>query len=111
MEKMTFTPASELYDEVWGPIGTPARDAVEERIKEEADACFLGETIKKERVRQSLTQEQLGERVGVNRAQICNMEDGKGDMTISVLSRVFRALGIPSGTLDLGVDGGRVALW
>ena len=35
MAKMNLTPLSELVDEVWGPIGTPERDAMEAKLKEE----------------------------------------------------------------------------
>ena len=38
MAKMNFTPADDLVDEVWGKIGTPERDAMETRLKEEVRA-------------------------------------------------------------------------
>lgn len=110
MAKMNFTPADDLVDEVWGKVGTPERDEMEARLKEEVDAYLVGEAIKKARLKQNLTQEELGERVGVKRSQICKLESGKSSMTISTMSRVFRALGIASATLDLGI-GGKVALW
>lgn len=31
---MNFTPADEFIDEVWGKIGTPERDKMEEQVKE-----------------------------------------------------------------------------
>lgn len=110
MAKMNFTPADDLVDEVWGKVGTPERDEMEAQLKEEVDAYLVGEAIKKARLKQNLTQEELGERVGVKRSQICKLESGKSSMTISTMSRVFRALGIASATLDLGI-GGKVALW
>lgn len=110
MAKMNFTPADELVDEVWGPIGTPERDAMEAQLKEEIQAYFVGEAIKNARLKQNLTQEELGERVGVKRSQICKLENGKCSITLSTMSRVFKALGIATATLDLGI-GGKVALW
>lgn len=107
---MNFTPADDLVDEVWGKVGTPERDAMEARLKEELQAYHIGEAIKEERLRQHLTQEELGERIGVKRSQICKLESGKSSITLSTMSRVFKALGIGSATLDLGV-GGKVALW
>ncbi len=107
---MNFTPADELVDEVWGPIGTPERDAMEAQLKEEIQAYFVGEAIKNARLKQHLTQEELGERIGVKRSQICKIESGKCSITLSTMSRVFRALGIATATLDLGASG-RVALW
>ena len=110
MTKMNFTPADDYIDEVWGPTGTPERDAMEAQLKEEVHAYFVGEAIKKARQRQHLTQAELGEKIGVKRSQICKLENGRYSPTLSTISRVFQALGIGSATLDLGV-GGKVALW
>lgn len=110
MAKMNFTPADEMKDELWGPIGTPERDAMEAQLKEDIQAYFVGEAIKKARLKQNLTQEELGEKVGVKRSQICKLENGKSSITLSTMSRVFQALGIATATLDLGMAG-KVALW
>ena len=110
MAKMNLTPLSVLVDEAWGPIGTPERDAMEARLKEELQAYHIGETIKAERIKQNLTQEELGEKVGVKKSQISKLEKGKCVITLPTMSRVFMALGITSATLDLGVAG-KVALW
>ena len=107
---MNFTPADELIDDVWGKVGTPERDAMEAQLKEDVQAYFVGEAIKKARLKQNLTQEELGERIGVKRSQICKLESGKSPITLSTMSRVFKALGIATATLDLGVAG-KVALW
>lgn len=111
MAKMNLTPASQIVDEVWGKIGTPERDAMEAQLKEELHNYYVGEAIKKARLAQHLTQQQLGERVGVQRAQISRLEKGKSVITLPTIRRVFRALGIESGTLRLGATGGEVALW
>lgn len=108
---MNLTPSSELVDEVWGKIGTPERDEMEIQLKEELHDYFVGEAIKKARQAQHLTQEQLGERIGVQRAQISRLEKGKSVITLPTMRRVFRALGIESGTLELGTTGGKIALW
>lgn len=110
MARLNLTPASELVDEVWGEIGTPERDGMEVRLKEELNAYFVGEAIKKARQAQNLTQEELGRRIGVQRAQISRLENGKSVITLPTMSRVFRALGINSGVLELGTLG-KVALW
>lgn len=107
---MNLTPASELVDEVLGKIGTPERDEMEAQLKEELNAYFIGEAIKKARQAKNLTQEELGERIGVQRAQISRLEKGKSVITLPTMSRVFRALGIKSGILDLGTLG-KVTLW
>ncbi len=110
MARMNLTPASELVDEVWGRVGTPERDEMEAQLKEKLNAYFIGEAIKRARLAQNLTQEELGERIGVQRAQISRLEKGKSVITLPTMSRVFRALGIKSGILDLGIIG-KVALW
>lgn len=61
MKQMNLTPLSEIVDDVWGKKGTPERDAMEVQLKEDLQAYFIGEAIKAERLRQNLTQEELGE--------------------------------------------------
>lgn len=110
MGKMKLTPLSQITDEVFGPIGTPERDEMEAQLKADLNAYLLGETIKKAREAQNLSQEELGERIGVQRSQICRLEKGRTFASIPTLSRVFTALGITSASLDLG-SLGKVALW
>lgn len=107
---MNLTPLSTVVDEVWGEKGTPKRDTMEEQLKGEVNSYYLGEAIRKARLAQNLTQDELGKRVGVQRSQICRLESGRTNITIPVMSRVFQALGIASATLDLGVAG-KIALW
>ena len=73
-------------------------------------AYIVGEAIRKARLAQNLTQEQLGERIGVQRAQISKLEKGTSVITLPTMSRVFQALGIATATLDLGIAG-KIALW
>lgn len=107
---MKFRKADALIDDVWGKVGTPERDAMEAQLKEEVNTYFVGEAIKKARIQHNLTQEELGEKIGVKRSQICKLENGRCSPTLSTMSRVFRALGFNTATLDLGI-GGKVALW
>lgn len=110
MAQMKFRKADALIDDVWGKVGTPERDAMEAQLKEEVNTYFVGEAIKKARIQHNLTQEELGEKIGVKRSQICKLENGRCSPTLSTMSRVFRALGFNTATLDLGI-GGKVALW
>lgn len=64
---------------------------------------------KKARIEQHLTQEELGERVGVKRAQISRLERVYS-ITIPTMRRVFKTLGVATATIDLGIAG-KVALW
>ena len=99
----------EVFDKALGPIGTKDRDEHERRVAEAVHAYRIGEAIKKARLQQNLTQEQLGERIGVQRAQISRIEKGYS-ISIPTMSRVFQALGVTTATLDLGAVG-KVALW
>lgn len=112
MEKvgdMKLYSLDEVKDELIGKLGTPERDEHERKVDEALHAYRIGEAIKKARLQQNLTQEELGERVGVQKAQISRMERGYS-ISIPSMGRVFKALGITTATLDLGI-GGKVALW
>lgn len=110
MEQFKLIPADEMKDKLWGKPGTPERDAMEAQLQEDVHAYMVGEAIRKARQEQHLTQEELGERIGVQRAQISRLEKGKSVITLPTMSRVFKALGIDTGVLDLG-SAGKVALW
>ena len=110
MAKMDLTPLSVGVDEVWGEKGTPERDAMEARLKEDLQAYYIGEAIKAERLKQHLTQEELGAKIGVKKSQISKLESGKCIITLPTMSKVFKALGFGSASLDLGI-GGKVTLW
>ena len=99
----------EVTDELVGKKGTPVRDDFDRKVEDALHAYRIGEAIKAERLRQNLTQEELGERIGVQKAQISRMERGYS-ISIPTMSRVFKALGISTATLDLGIAG-KVALW
>ncbi|MBO5251201.1 MAG: helix-turn-helix transcriptional regulator [Bacteroidaceae bacterium] len=100
MAKMKTYTLDELTDKYIGKIGTPERDKYEKDLKEELQAYHIGEAIKQARIAKNLTQEQLGERIGVQRAQISRLEKGKS-LTFSSLTRIFKAMEIPL-TLDMG---------
>lgn len=95
----------EMLDQVVGRPGTPAR----ERYERKMDEFLIGEAIKRTREAQHLTQEQLGERMGVKRAQVSRIESGRS-LTYSTIVRAFKALGVRTASLDLGAAG-KVALW
>lgn len=86
MAKMKFTPADDLIDEVWGKVGTPERDKMESQLKEDVNAYYLGEAIKNARLNQHLTQEELGEKVGVKKSQISKLENGRSIITLPTMS-------------------------
>lgn len=106
MAMKTYT-LDELTDKYIGKKGTPKRDKFEADLKAEIQAYHIGEAIKKARLAKNLTQEELGEKVGVQKAQISRLERGKS-ITFSSLMRLFTAMEIPL-TLDMG-GVGRVSL-
>ena len=98
MARMNLTPLDDVLDKHFGKIGTPKRDAFESDVDVALHAYRLGEAIKKARIEQNLTQE-----------QISRLERGYS-ITIPTMRRVFKALGVVTATIDLGIAG-KVALW
>lgn len=105
---MKFIEFEETLDRDLGPVGTSKRDNFERNVDEVVHAYKLGEAIKQARLSQNLTQEQLGEKIGVQKAQISRLERGKS-ISLSSITRVFKAMGIPV-SLEMGQIG-KVALW
>lgn len=109
MAKMKLIPFEQHLDECIGKVGTPERDEFEAEVAEAVHAYQIGEAIKRARLQQNLTQEELGQRIGVKRAQISRLEKGCS-ISIPTMSRVFQALGVATASIDLGAIG-KVALW
>lgn len=106
MKTYTF---DEALDRHFGAKGTPRRDNFEAEAEKAIHAYKLGEAIKNARLQQNLTQEQLGERLGVKKAQISRLERGYS-ISIPTMSRVFKALGVTTASLDMGAAG-KIVLW
>lgn len=79
---------SEMKDEVIGKVGTAERDKYEYELNME----LLGRMIKTARKERDLTQEQLGELIGVKKAQISKLESSANSATIDTVIKVFKAL-------------------
>ena len=86
--KMKMMTLEELKDNHIGKIGTTERDTYELDLKVEV----LGEMIKSVRKERKMTQEQLGELVGVNKSQISKLERNTKNVTLDTILKVFRAL-------------------
>ena len=78
----------QMKDKHIGKIGS------EEREKYEFDLRLdvLGEMIKSVRKERHLTQEQLGELIGVQKSQISKLERNAKNVTIETILKVFKAL-------------------
>jgi ribosome-binding protein aMBF1 (putative translation factor) len=75
----------ELLDIQYGQLGTPKRDAFEEK----ALIYSISEMLKEARKESGLTQEQLADKLGTKKSYISRLENGKCDIQISTLYRVF----------------------
>lgn len=79
----------ELTDNYIGKKGTKKRDELDNELRLD----LLGYEIKKARKERNLTQEQLGELVGVKKAQISKIENSATDARFSTILKVFKVLG------------------
>lgn len=78
----------ELTDKHIGKRGTKKREEFENELRLD----LLGQTIKQVRLERKLTQEQLGELVGVKKAQISKIENSLTDARFDTILKVFKAL-------------------
>jgi HTH-type transcriptional regulator / antitoxin HipB len=79
---------SEAEDKLIGIKGTPERDQYEFELKLE----LIGDMIQTARKERKLTQEQLGNLIGVKKAQISRLENNTSNVTIETILKVFNAL-------------------
>jgi len=75
----------ELLDIKYGKQGTIERDEFESRAK----AFVVGEMIKDARKEAHLTQEELANKTGTKKSYISRVENGKIDIQVSTLFKIF----------------------
>jgi DNA-binding XRE family transcriptional regulator len=75
----------ELLNVKYGKIGTKERDAFEER----AQYFVISEVLKESRKEAKITQEQLAQKIGTKKSYISRLENGKCDIQLSTLYRIF----------------------
>ena len=81
----------ELLNIQYGEIGAKKRDDFEER----AQYFVISETLKDARKEAHMTQEELADKVGTKKSYISRLENGKCDIQLSTLYRIFEeGLGI-----------------
>ncbi len=86
MDKYTnITTFEELINEEHGEIGTNSRSKYEEG----AQMFIVSEMLKEARREANLTQEELAERAGTKKSYISKIENGKGNIQLSTLFRIF----------------------
>jgi DNA-binding XRE family transcriptional regulator len=78
-----------MIDKHIGKRGTEKREAFENELRID----LLGQAIKQARQERNLTQEQLGDLVGVQKAQISKIENSVKNARFETILKVFDALG------------------
>jgi DNA-binding XRE family transcriptional regulator len=82
----------ELLDVKYGKIGSSRRDKFEEK----AQYFVISEMLKEARKEANMTQDELAEKVGTKKSYISRLENGKCDIQLSTLYRIFEyGLGRP----------------
>jgi ribosome-binding protein aMBF1 (putative translation factor) len=75
----------ELLDQKYGELGSTKRTAFEEK----AMIFSVSEMLKDARKEAGLTQEQLAQKLGTQKTYISRIENGKSDIQLSTLYKVF----------------------
>ena len=86
---MNCSNLEELLNVEFGEVGTVSRD----EFDKDTEAFCLAQTLKEERKRAGLTQQELAERIGTKKTYISRLENGKADIQLSTLFRIFEGLG------------------
>lgn len=75
----------ELLDIKYGKIGSEKRDEFEVK----ANYFVISEMLKEARKEAKMTQEQLADKVGTKKSYISRLENGRCDIQLSTLYRIF----------------------
>ncbi|MGX5687914.1 helix-turn-helix domain-containing protein [Arcticibacter tournemirensis] len=75
----------ELIEAEHGKVGTESRNAYEEK----AHRFIISEMLKEARREAKMTQQELADRSGTKKSYISKIENGKGNLQLSTLIRIF----------------------
>lgn len=81
-----ITTLDELLDKKYGKAGTEER----EQWEQEFESFRLGVMIEEARKKLNMTQEQLAEKCGTNKAYISRIENNASDIRLSTLMRIIQ---------------------
>ena len=84
-----ITDISAEMDAMYGKVGTPER----EQFRREAYAYYMGQILRDTRKSEKITQQELAERVGVNKSYISKIEKGIIEPGVGMFTRIVSALG------------------
>jgi HTH-type transcriptional regulator/antitoxin HipB len=79
---------NDLEDELFGAPGTANREEYDATL----ELAMIPSPIKAYRLQHNLTQAELGERVGIQKAQISKLERNASNVTLDTLRKVFAAM-------------------
>jgi HTH-type transcriptional regulator / antitoxin HipB len=85
-ELKNVTTLDELLDKKYGREGTKKR----EQWEQEFEAFRLGVMIEEARKKRNMTQEELAEKCGTNKAYISRIENNASDIRLSTLMRIIQ---------------------
>ncbi|SFU09176.1 Helix-turn-helix [Algoriphagus locisalis] len=88
-DKFKTVSLDSMLDKHIGKTGTEDRDIFENELRID----LLGQAIKQARQERNLTQQQLGDLVGVQKAQISKIENSVKNARFETILKVFDALG------------------
>jgi DNA-binding XRE family transcriptional regulator len=75
----------QLIEVEHGKIGTESRNSYEEK----SQIFIISEMLKEARKEAKMTQEQLAEKTGTKKSYISRIENGRGNIQLSTLIRIF----------------------
>lgn len=75
----------ELLEIKYGKVGTPKRDQYEEK----ANYVVICAMLKEARKEANITQQELAEKIGTQKSYISRLENGKCDILLSTLFKIF----------------------
>lgn len=85
-ENKDITTLDEILDNKYGKKGNPKR----EKWEQEFEAFKLGVLLEEARVKLNMTQEELAEKCGTNKAYISRIENNASDIKLSTLMRIIQ---------------------
>lgn len=85
MAKEEIKSFEDLLNAKYGKPGSKSRDAFDVRSK----AFMIGELLKETRKKSKITQEELAQKIGTKKSYISKIENGKSDIQLSTLFRLF----------------------
>jgi len=88
-KKQEITNFNDFENELFGEIGTKARDEYEVELSLE----IIGEMLRIEREKQEITQEELAKKLGIHKSGVSKVENNTKTQKISTIIRYAKALG------------------